>query len=336
MFILKIGFRSSPEQQPQNIPKGLNSQRKSLSTPVYTVIFLLAVVFVLIFNSFFSSVCAYETDETSCCTFFYYPENKAAVHILIKNADTIVENISKTTGFRLKKKVSVVIVSAYQDFQNAQPKGVRLPVWAIGVAYPSKNLIIILKKKNVDLIKTFQHEMTHILLGQFFTKSKRMPRWLNEGLAMIVAGDWSMSRLSTMTSAVLTDSLLPMDSIVDSFPGDIRNAELAYCQSFYFISFLKGKFGAEAFKLFLSEYAVSGDFNRAIQSTYHMSWESMDVLWLSYLAVRFSWIPVLTSTGFLWFIASIIFIAGYFRKKKKVKQKLEQWAREEESFYDDE
>ena len=297
-------------------------------------------LFILAFL-FFHGICladnSFISTKTDYCIFLYYPENRNAVNSLIKNSDRIVKDISETTGFKTKGRTRIIIVPSYSDFQKVQPRGEHVPIWAVGVAYPSRNLVIILKKNRVDLIKTFRHEMTHIMLGQYFSRADRIPRWLNEGLAMIVAGDWSMSRLSTITAAVLTDSLIPMDEIVDSFPGDVRDAELAYCQSFYFISFLKGRFGRDAFRQFLSEYAKHGDFESAIQRTYKMSWSRMEDQWLKYMEARFSWIPILTSTGFLWFFATIIFIVGYFHKKKKARQKLEQWKLEEEyNFYDDE
>jgi hypothetical protein len=173
-------------------------------------------------------------------------------------------------------------------------------------------------------------------LGQAFKGKHRVPRWLDEGLAMIQAREWSLSRLSKITGAVLTDSLIPMDKIADSFPLGVRDAELAYCQSFYFISFLKGKFGNNAFKAFLSQYSKHRDFHRAIRSAYHISWFSMEDLWLDYLKLRFSWVPIITSTGFLWFAASLIFILGYMRKKRKSRIKLQQWAIEENFLYGEE
>ena len=77
-----------------------------------------------------------------------------------------------------------------------------------------------------------------MLLGRAFG-SGHVPRWLQEGMAIIIAGEWSLQRLSTMTMAVLTGNVLRMDDIAHAFPRDKHRAELAYCQSFYFISFLR-------------------------------------------------------------------------------------------------
>lgn len=284
---------------------------------------------------FLSASQAYNKTETQAFTFFYSQADKKAALILARNADMIVQHVANTMGFDLKEKVKVVISPNYKEFQKAQPEGTRVPSWAVGVAYPSKNLIVLLKKERVDLIKTFRHEVNHILLGQAFKGKNRVPRWLDEGLAMITANEWSLSRLSTITFAVLTDSLIPMDNIAKYFPADLKYAELAYCQSFYFISFLKGKFGSTAFKNFLKEYSKQKNFYRAIRKTYHISWDKMEDLWLDYLRLRFSWIPILTSAGAIWFFASLIFIIGYIKKKRESLIKMQQWEVEENFLYGD-
>jgi hypothetical protein len=326
-----VGIKAmSPKREYNVIAKPYNSQRKLLFMKFFTKTVSLLILTVLLFPL---TCQAFQKSETGFFRFFYYKKDSRAAQFLIRYADPIAREISDSLGLKFSKKIEVFVVPAFEDFQETQPKRARIPSWAVGVAFPSRNIIVLLKKKRVDLLKTFRHELNHILLGQAFGGKHRVPRWLDEGLAMIQAGEWSMSRLSKITGAVLTDSLIPMDNIVDTFPLELRDAELAYCQSFYFISFLKGKFGNNAFKAFLKEYSKHKDFRRAIRKTYHISWDSMEELWLDYLKLRFSWIPIITSTGFLWFVASLIFILGYIRKKRKSRLQLQQWTIEENLLY---
>ena len=44
--------------------------------------------------------------------------------------------------------------------------------------------MILLKKKNTSIFPVFRHELNHILLGQAFKGKEKVPRWLDEGLAM--------------------------------------------------------------------------------------------------------------------------------------------------------
>jgi hypothetical protein len=251
-------------------------------------------------------------------------EHDRTALFLFQNADAIAESISRQLGFALSGRVRVIIAPDQEYFHSVLPAGEQVPEWAVGVAYPHRNLIVLLKGPGSDILKTFEHEVCHMLLGP-----GHVPRWLHEGMAIIIAEEWSMQRLSTMTMAVLTGKVLPMDDITHAFPHNKHRAELAYCQSFYFISFLKSRFGDDEFRTFLSIYSSCKDFKLALWKAYYLDWDEIEELWLEYLKLRFSWIPILFSTGALWFLASLVFIWGYIHKKRKAREKMRQWAQEE-------
>jgi hypothetical protein len=267
--------------------------------------------------------------STRYCTIENTPGDRTALY-LAKNADAIVESVSSRLGFAPGERIHVIVASDRKHFNSAQPPGARLPDWTAGTAYPQRGLIVLLKNSRGDILRTFEHEVCHILLGKAFGPDHRVPRWLHEGMAIIVAGEWSMQRLKTMTMAVLTGRLLPMEDITHAFPRDALQAEIAYCQSFYFISFLKSKFGEDDFRRFLKAYSSRKDFKLALRKAYFLYWEEIETLWLDYLKVRFSWFPILFSTGFLWFLASILFVWGYIHKKRTARVKLRQWGVEEQ------
>jgi hypothetical protein len=293
------------------------------------------ITFILIFSA---PLRAGMQQQTAYFNFTFQEEDARAVSTLLTQADSIAREITGEFGLPLRKSITVIIAPTAEDFHRIQPSGARIPAWAIGVAYPAENRIILLSPRvrlrgHIELIKTFQHELLHIALGQAFKGSEHVPRWLDEGLAMIAGDEWSMARLSTVTFAVLGRKLLPMDKITESFPWDPGQAELAYCESFYFISFLKGRFGTDAFRKFMESYIAHKNFKEAIQDAYSVRWDEMEELWLSYLRVRFSWIPLITSSTTLWFLATLIFILGYVRKKRKSRLKLAEWTREEQFLF---
>jgi len=290
----------------------------------------------IIITVFFTVLCSSPpaaAERTQLSSNYFTIEGNAGdrtVLFLAKHADSIAESVSKQIGFALRERMHVIVAPDRARFHAAQPKGAQLPDWAVGVAYPHRSLIVLLKDPRGNILKTFEHEVCHILLGRAFGSGHRVPRWLHEGMAIIVAGQWNMQRLSTMTMAVLTGSLLSMEDITHTFPRDVHRAELAYCQSFYFISFLKSKFGDDEFRTFLSVYSSCKDFKLALWKAYFLRWDEINELWLDYLKVRFSWIPILFSTGVLWFLASLVFIWGYVHKKRKARKKMRQWELEEQ------
>jgi len=51
--------------------------------------------------------------------------------------------------------------------------------------------------------------------------------------------------------------------------------------------------------------------------------------WMAYLKMRASWIPLATSGATVWFVASLLFVAGYWRKRRKARATLRRWEEEE-------
>jgi hypothetical protein len=272
---------------------------------------------------------AFETLRTQHFVFYARPDGQKAAAYLAQKADAVLQTMAATLGMHAAAVIDVYVVNEYGDFYRARPDAGRLPSWAVGAAYPEKNLIVIQINRGADLDKTFLHETHHMLMGQAFRGGERVPRWLDEGLALIWADEWSLSRLNTMTMAVLSGKLLPMDELAVHFPSDLHAAEIAYCQSFYFIAFLKREFGDAAFQRFFLEYIKHKDFTGALHLAYRMDWPELEKLWLKHITLRFSWLPLITSTSTLWFAAALLFIAGYIRKKRKARQTLLAWQQEE-------
>ena len=180
-----------------------------------------------------------------------------------------------------------------------------------------------------DLLKTFIHELTHIILGSAFKGEGQIPRWLNEGIALYVSREWSFNRVTAMTRAVLTDSIIPLSELTYRFPENPRDLQLAYAQSFYLVSFLITRFGRESFHTFIRLYSQNKDLENTLFQVYSLSVEELESQWTSFLEMRFSWIPLITSSTTLWFVITLIFVYGYLNKKRKMKGTLKQWEEEE-------
>ncbi len=292
-----------------------------------------AIIILCLGTPLVSSASDYMRMDTTHFAFYFHPQDKQLMKSLIHDAEILREEIIKDLGFGFKEKTRVYLAPSFRKYQEIQP-GEEVPSWSAAVAYPSLNLIIIqspraTRGKNMDLRKAFKHEFTHIALGKAFSNREEIPRWLNEGLAMYESREWDLSRVSTITRAVLTDSLIPLSEITHWFPFDADKAELAYSQSFYLISFLISEYGKHTFHRFLKEYSGGKGLNDVFINVYGIKREELEERWKNYLKVRFSWLPIVTSATTLWFLATVAFILAYIKKKKANRLKFEQWEREE-------
>lgn len=274
----------------------------------------------------------YLTLNTPYCLFYFVEEDINAVQRLADNSTDIVEGILNDLGVDFSGPIKVYVADR-GAFQELQPTETIFPDSIVGVAYSSSSLIILKSPRdvnslNADLLKTFIHELTHIILGAAFKGEENVPKWLNEGISLYKSGEWNFNRVSTMTRAVLTDSMIPLSELTYTFPENPRELQLAYAQSFYLVSFLITRFGKHSFQTFIRLYGQKKDLEETLYQVYSLSVEELETEWKSFLKMRFSWIPLMTSSTTLWFIITIIFVYGYINKKRQMKATLKQWEEE--------
>jgi len=293
-----------------------------------------AIIILQLITPSMSSASKYVKTSTPHFIFYFHLQDKRVMKSLLDDAEALRREVVKDLGIDFKEKTKVYVAPSFKKYQEVQPGG-EVPSWSAAVAYPSLNLIIIqspraIKGKGIDLSKIFKHEFTHIAIGKAFSKREAIPLWLNEGLAMYESREWEFSRVSTIMRAVLTDSLIPLSEITQSFPFEANKAELAYSESFYLISFLISQYGKDSFHQFLKEYSGGKGLKDVLREVYGIKWEEFEEKWRNYLKVRFSWLPIVTSTTTLWFLVTVTFILAYIKKKKATKLKFEQWEKEED------
>ncbi len=253
---------------------------------------------------------------------------------LLRDALRIRERVIADIGVDFAEKTEIRLSPTIEAFREAQPGGTWIPLWAAGVAYPDQNVIVLLspraiKGSRTNVVDVFAHEFSHIALGRALVGVK-VPVWLNEGLAIYEAREWTFSRISVLTRASLTDRLIPLPVLTLSFPAEEEPAELAYAESFMFISFLINKVGREAFHRLIRDYIRYGDLTGALRRGTGMNLADLEERWLAYLKLRVSWIPIITSVSAFWFVAALIFVYGYMRKKRQANRRLKEMEMEEE------
>ena len=253
---------------------------------------------------------------------------------LIRESLRIRERVIADIGMDFAEKTEIRLSPTIEAFREAQPGRTWVPLWAAGVAYPDRNVMVLLspraiKGSRMNVVDVFAHEFSHIALGRALTGVK-VPVWLNEGLAIYEAREWTFSRISVLTRASLTGRLIPLPVLTLSFPAEEEPAELAYAESFMFISFLINKVGREAFHRLIRDYARYGDLAGALRRGTGMNLADLEERWLVYLKLRVSWIPIVTSVSALWFVAALIFVYGYVRKKRQANRRLKEMEMEME------
>ncbi len=251
---------------------------------------------------------------------------------LLSRAEEIRGAVLRDIGCCPPSPTLIYLAPTWEDFQQVQPGG-QPPSWSVGTAYPGLNLIILrspraVKGGRTEIEEVLQHEYAHLTLGTVL-KGHDVPRWLDEGFAMLQSRQWNLSWIYILSKGVLTKSLLPLEELEDGFPLAQHQAQLAYAESFSFVSFIKNEWGPTALPCLIKGMAQGLDVDSALRLATGLGFREMERRWKKELKRRYSWVPIVTSFFSLWFLASLLFLLSYWRKRRRAKKILEQWESEE-------
>ena len=252
--------------------------------------------------------------------------------MLLRWAEDTREEVSLDIGHLPPSPTLIYLAPTWGDFQKLQPKG-NAPSWSVGTAYPALNLIILRSPRTVkggrtEIESVFKHEYAHLALWTA-TKGQRIPRWLDEGFAMIQSRQWNLSWTYILAKGVLTKSLLTLEQLEHDFPLTQHESQLAYAESFSFVAFMKNEYGPETLAYSIKGISHGLDADTAFRLAAGLGIRDMERKWKKELKRRYSWIPIATSFFSLWFLASLLFLLGYWRKRRRSKEILREWEREE-------
>ncbi len=300
-----------------------------------------------------------KTTRIGSFVFEYPAEEEGNVRALAEQCAEIEERLTEDLGQPFSGDVRVRIADSEEAFLAAWPGTGRAEKWAAAVANPGKGMIVMKSPKLLlgsrrTYDKIFVHEVAHIALHRALTRppvtgngtirpqptnlhriSERghpeIPRWLHEGYSQYLSRQWSPSQELLLTRAVLRKDLIPLGSLVRGFPKEEDRARLAYAESADLVHYLIRHYGNEAFHRFLYAQGTEGSFGAACRQVFQASFLQVEKEWKRHLQRRYTWIPLLGSTGTLWFLTTVVFLAAYLRKRVSNRKKLKQWS-EEDTF----
>jgi hypothetical protein len=251
--------------------------------------------------------------------FFHREAQAPAARDLAQKADGLRRRILSDLGSDKPDDTRVYLALDLADMRRVAPKGVGVPTWAAGMAFPRMNLILLKLTTGsgsaTDVEKVFAHEFSHVALDRA-VEFKPVPRWFKEGFAIYQSGEWSFGRTRALASGVVSGRLFSLEALSERFPTSVRDIELAYAQSIDFVSFLLGEYGPKPFRKMIGLLASGWSFFLALEEAYDDGLFAIEEAWHRDLKMRFTWIPLLTGTATLWFLAAVVFILAYVRKRR--------------------
>jgi len=265
--------------------------------------------------------------------FVYPPSSLARVQPLIAQADAVRHELSQRLGFPVLSGVRVEIARTPGEMTTFAPAGAPYPEYASGVAYSEIGLVLLTLAPvhpgtEEDLGEVFRHELAHVALYDA-VNGQPIPRWFNEGFAVMASGESSYLRMKTMLMANVGGSLLPLRDLERVFPNDETQAQVAYAEAADVVRFLVRREDVHRFRALIERQRAGETFESAVSGAYGIELNRLELEWRDDVSRRYTFWPVLLSgTGF-WVIALGVFVWGWRRRKRRDKLTLQRWAREE-------
>lgn len=253
-------------------------------------------------------------------TFHYRPSDAGVVEDLLERSPGILEDLQERTGLGLPRHVDVVLAPDPDTFAAVQPG--EPPGWAAGTAWSERGEIYLrtrLPRRGADPIhRVFTHEVVHIAVGRAFDSP---PRWLNEGLAKVLARELDARSHALLAQATLSGSLLSLEDITRRWPARAGPARLAYAQSTDFVAYLSNQ-GDGALPQLIDRLARGEELDAALLASTGRDLATLEEDWRDRITFWHALIPVIGSSGAIWGLATLIFLIATVRQRRKFKRQM--------------
>lgn len=275
----------------------------------------------------------YNTHDEGWIRFGYPPASRGAIQALIEDAEPFRAALAERFQQPVLSRVEVRVARTHVEMAALAPEGAPVPGYASGVAYPEIGLVLLTlapryPNQRHDLGEVFRHELVHLAVHEA-TGGRPIPRWFNEGVAVHASGEASMVRLKTLWTATLADRLIPLAALDRTFPVEPAVTDVAYAEAADVVRFLIRQRDHARFVSLFERLRSENTFEVALRDAYGLGRDELEAEWRADVARRYTFWPVLLSSGGVWLLAFALLGWAWRRRRSRNKATLARWAREE-------
>ncbi len=226
--------------------------------------------------------------------------------------------------------IRVIIAPEQSDWAR------QTPPWVSGYAISEQDLIVLLPERvmgypNDSFDSLFEHELAHILIGRA-AGGQSVPRWFDEGLAMVAAHSWNVEDRARLVWAMVMEQPISLPELAQRFHQDEASAHQAYVLAHALIRYGLQHFGDNWPKRVLASLAQGYSFEQSVVLTTSLSLEQVQADFWDSQSLWTRWVPVVTSSLTLW--VGILGLALYVFKKQRQRAEAvkKQWKEDDWDF----
>jgi hypothetical protein len=202
-----------------------------------------------------------------------------------------------------------------------------------GYALPDRSLAVLLPARvpryPYDSLEVLLlHEVTHVLAARA-AGGKDLPRWFDEGLALLASHGWSLADRSRVVLGAVSGIPGDTRALEAAFVGDAREIATAYALSGALVHHLVRRHGAELVPVTLAGVAGGKDFDAAFETAAGTSLAQAEAgFWRRY-RLWYRWLPFATSGAVLWGAVTALAVLAGVRRRLRDAEIRRRWLEEE-------
>ena len=212
-------------------------------------------------------------------------------------------------------------------------KGV--PPWVSGYTDGVSSVVVLLPERTPSypdgaMEEVLAHEVAHVMVARA-TGGRPVPRWFNEGVAMVAGRSWELGDRARTAIAVLSGGRIPLERLDALFHGDRAAVERGYALSGALVQDLLERYGPGLPRALFLRLSRGETFDEALREVTGSTLLDVELSFFSRRATWGRWFSLLTSAAVLWLGISLLAIAAGARRRRLRKEALARLAAEEEA-----
>ncbi len=212
---------------------------------------------------------------------------------------------------------------------NDSPPAKDAPVWMSGYALSQASTIVLLTDRvltypNDSLNDVFLHEIGHILVHRA-AGGHSLPRWFDEGLAMMTVRSWDFEDRARLVWAMVSGKEISLDELNVLFVQDDTSVRRAYVLAHAFTLDLLEHTQRDVPKKILAKVKEGLSFPEAFARVTFMTLSQAEENFWNRQTLWDRWIPVATSSGMVWLTITALAFWVWRKQRQRNTAIKQQW-----------
>jgi len=238
------------------------------------------------------------------------------------------EDASRLAGlFRAGPPIRVILAP------EGSPLAASAPPWVSGFADPAAGVVVLMPARapsypDSSLTDLLRHEVAHVLIGRA-AAGRPLPRWFQEGLAMIAGQTWGLEERSRLTLALFADRRISLAALDGQFAGGKGEVARAYTVAGAFVRDLVQRHGPRVTGEILAGVAGGLSFEAAFGRATGETLAAAEQSFWERQTFWYRWVPLLTSSVTLWLLVTLLALWAMGRRRARDAAQRRLWEDEE-------